>query len=143
MLLILFTVDLTSSYNAINTPSGPGSGLIESLDLFNDIANSRYTSEVPIVLLLHNSELFGQLLAKFPLKDIFVDYTGGTNVEKAQRYIYSRFEQLYQSHRGLTFFTTSFSSPKKSFRYIEAVVQDAIINRALWSLDKRGSWRNE
>jgi guanine nucleotide-binding protein G(i) subunit alpha len=63
----------------------------ESLILFEEICNSRYFSEIPIVLFFNKVDLFKEKIKNVDLNVCFKDYQGGKDYDKAIKYIIQTF----------------------------------------------------
>lgn len=68
--------------------------LLESLELFAEIANSKWFTKTAIILFLNKSDLFREKIQTKDLNILFDDYTGGCNYEKGVKYIQDKFVSL-------------------------------------------------
>ena len=59
----------------------------ESLKLFDDIINSKWFSDTPVVLFLNKSDLFKNKIKKYKISDYFPEYTGGDDFREACDFI--------------------------------------------------------
>lgn len=86
--------------------------LIEALNLFEEMCNSRWFENKSIILFLNKSDLFQEKIKHTDLRQpnpnpfaadkepvLFADYTGGCNYDAALRYIVSKFLQR-AGHEG-------------------------------------------
>ena len=90
---ILFTVDLKSYDQCLPGEELTHNLVMESLVLFDSIVNSRWFLRASIILMLCNLARFKEKLVLFPLKNYFPDYSGGTDVDRAVKYLVWRFNQ--------------------------------------------------
>jgi guanine nucleotide-binding protein subunit alpha len=67
--------------------------MLESLVLFESVINSRWFSRTTIILFMNKIDLFRQKIKKVPMERFFPDYGGGTDLNKAVKYILWRFSQ--------------------------------------------------
>jgi hypothetical protein len=65
----------------------------ESLVLFESVINSRWFLRTSVILFLNKIDVFKQKLPKVPLVHYFPEYTGGSDINKAAKYILWRFTQ--------------------------------------------------
>ncbi|KAG1859028.1 heterotrimeric G protein alpha subunit [Suillus subalutaceus] len=65
----------------------------ESLILFESVVNSRWFLDTFIILFLNKIDVFKKKLLKAPIEKYFPEYTGGTDVNKAAKYILWKFLQ--------------------------------------------------
>lgn len=90
---IVFSVDL-SGYDQVLPDGSNQNQIIESLQAFDSVVNSRWFLRTSVILLLCNMGLFKRKLARSPMGRQFPDYTGGSDVAQASKYIFWRFNQL-------------------------------------------------
>ena len=67
--------------------------MMDNLTLFESIINSRWFLRTSIMLFLTEIDVFKSKLPKVPLEKYFPEYTGGTDINKAAKYILWRFVQ--------------------------------------------------
>jgi len=99
----------------------------ESLFLFDEITNSKFFKDTPIILLLNKDDLFKKKIIEVDLSVCFDNYDGGKDYEKAIKFIEEQFRK--QNHdetkdkRIKTFVTTATDqdSIKKIFNSIKDI----------------------
>lgn len=89
---IIFCVSL-SEYDQVLLEESRQNRMIESLVLFESVVNSRWFLRTTIILFLNKIDVFRQKIKKIPLERFFPDYGGGTDLNKAAKYILWRFNQ--------------------------------------------------
>jgi guanine nucleotide-binding protein G(i) subunit alpha len=89
---IIFCVSL-SEYDQVLLEESRQNRMMESLVLFESVVNSRWFLRTTIILFLNKIDVFRQKIKKIPLERYFPDYGGGTDVNKAAKYILWRFNQ--------------------------------------------------
>ena len=72
--------------------------LMESLVLFDSIANSRLFRQTSIILFLNKVDVFKNKLARSPFRNHFPDYLGGNDVNGAAKYLLGRFDRANQAN---------------------------------------------
>jgi len=87
---ILFVVDI-SAYDKVLYEDEKVNRLVESLNLFENICNSRWFRETSIILFLNKSDLFKEKIKEVPLTTLFADYTGGSDFEAGTTFIEQEF----------------------------------------------------
>jgi guanine nucleotide-binding protein G(i) subunit alpha len=90
---IVFSVDL-SGYDQVLPDGSNQNQIIESLQVFDSVVNSRWFLRTSVILLFCNAGRFKRKLARSPMSRQFPDYTGGSDVAQASKYIFWRFNQL-------------------------------------------------
>ena len=96
---IIFVVNL-ACYDQV-LEEWPQNRMVESLMFFDSVVNSPWFIRTSVILLLANIGLFRSKLALSPLANYFPDYIGGNDVNKAAKYILSRFNQVNRAHLNL------------------------------------------
>ncbi len=66
----------------------------ESMQLFDEICNSKWFMNTALVLFLNKSDLFKEKIEKVDLKVCFADYSGGCSFNNASVYLLSKFKSL-------------------------------------------------
>lgn len=89
---IIFCVSL-SEYDQVLLEESRQNRMMESLVLFESVVNSRWFLRTTIILFLNKIDVFRQKIKKIPLEKFFPDYGGGTDLNKAAKYILWRFNQ--------------------------------------------------
>jgi len=73
----------------------------ESLQLFNEMANSVHLSNAAMVLLLNKKDLFAEKIAKHDMTITFPEYAGGKSNTKATDYLTVQFTRLMKQKERL------------------------------------------
>jgi len=87
---VLFVVDI-AAYDRVLYEDEKVNRLIESLNLFENICNSRWFRDTSIILFLNKSDIFKDKIKEVPLSTLFADYTGGSEFETATAFIEQEF----------------------------------------------------
>ncbi|KAH0559728.1 hypothetical protein GP486_003752 [Trichoglossum hirsutum] len=126
---VMFVVDLCS-YDQTNPEQPTTSLLMESLALFEWVANSPWFVRTSIILLFNNIGRFKQKLPKEPLQNYLPNYSGGNDVNEVMDYILSHFNQRNRAHRLLFAHFTDLADTD-TLKLVIAAVKETIINNAL------------
>lgn len=78
--------------------------MTESIELFEEIANSKWFTKTAIILFLNKSDLFREKLQKVSLKVLFEDYDGGDDFEKGTKFIQEQFTSLHRNQASKKIF---------------------------------------
>jgi len=73
----------------------------ESLQLFNEIANSTHLSSAAIILFMNKKDLFEQKIQKEDLTITFPEYAGGKDYAKASEYLTVQYCSLMKQKERL------------------------------------------
>jgi len=87
---VLFVVDI-SAYDRVLYEDEKVNRLIEALNLFENICNSRWFRDTSIILFLNKSDIFKEKIKEVPLTVLFSDYTGGSSFEAGTAFIEQEF----------------------------------------------------
>jgi len=126
---VIFCVSL-SEYDQNLREDDTQNRMIESLMLYDEVCNSRWFRNIPIVLFLNKVDLFKEKIKQVDLKLCFPSYTGGADFEKASEFIKSRFEDRDQSpHMVYVHFTCAIDTDNISFVF--KCVRESILKKIL------------
>jgi GTPase SAR1 family protein len=107
--------------------------MIESLWLFDEICNSRWFHETNMILFLNKVDIFEDKLCnrKIPLTVCFQDYTEGFDLQKAQKFVQSKFQMANKNPAKQVYdwFTNATSTEGISTVFI--AVKDTILQNRL------------
>lgn len=124
---ILFVVNL-AEYDETLFEDDTCNKMQESLTLFDSIINSRWFLRTNVFLQLSNIENFKTKLQTSPLKNYFLDYTGGSDADIALDYIRERFVSLKQGNNNLyTHSADATDTPAMRFVF-EAIEKHLVMN---------------
>lgn len=87
---VIFCVAL-SDYDQVLQENPNQNRMIESIALFEAIINSTWFGRASVVLFLNKIDLFQLKIPLSPLANSFKDYKGGSDIQKAVKYILYRF----------------------------------------------------
>ncbi|TFK68867.1 heterotrimeric G-protein alpha subunit, GPA3-like protein [Pluteus cervinus] len=104
--------------------------MLESLLLFESIINSRWFRRTSVVLFLNKIDVFKNKLPKIPLERFFPEYTGGTDINKAAKYILCRFMQVNRARLRVYPHLTQ-ATDTTIIRLVFATVNETILQNAL------------
>lgn len=88
--LLIFVASLNDYYQVCGE-DGKTNRLQESINYFIKVANSIWFKDIPIVLFLNKSDLFKKSIQRIKLQQYFPDFYGGTDFQKAVKFIEQKF----------------------------------------------------
>ncbi|CAG8732315.1 10667_t:CDS:2, partial [Acaulospora morrowiae] len=97
---IIFCVALSEYDQNLLEESGQNR-MKESLVLFESVINSRWFLRTSIILFLNKTDLFKEKLPRVPLEKYFPEYSGGSDINKAAKYILWRFTQTNRARLNI------------------------------------------
>lgn len=127
--LIIFCVSL-SEYDQTLLEDNSQNRLEESLILFDSVVNSRWFARSSVVLFLNKIDIFADKIQHVPLEKYFPDYTGGTDINKAAKYILWRFVQLNRANLNIYPHVTQ-ATDTSNINLVFAAIKETILENSL------------
>lgn len=127
--LIIFCVSL-SEYDQFLMEDSAQNRFQESLILFENIVNSRWFARTSVVLFLNKIDLFAEKLKNKPLENYFPDYNGGSDINKATKYILWRFVQLNRANLNIYPHVTQ-ATDTSNIKLVFAAIKETILENSL------------
>ena len=103
---------------------------MESLNLFNQIVNSKWFSQSSTILFLNKTDIFEEKIKHTPLKEFVPDYEGPNEFEPAAGFIRDKFLELNKGKVPVYPYYTC-ATDTKQIEYVFAVVRETILSKAL------------
>ncbi|KAI3608772.1 heterotrimeric g-protein alpha gpa3-like protein [Moniliophthora roreri] len=126
---IIFCTAL-SEYDQVLLEEKNQNRMQESLILFESIINSRWFLRTSIILFLNKIDVFKKKLPKVPLERYFSEYTGGSDINKAAKYILWKFMQTNRARLSVYPHLTQ-ATDTTNIRLVFAAVKETILQNAL------------
>jgi len=103
----------------------------ESLNLFEEICNSRWFKKTSMILMLNKRDLFAEKIKKVPLTKFFPAFEGPNTYEGATAFLKTQFEakQKEKSKQIYTHFTCA--TDTNNMKVVFNAVKDIVIRRSL------------
>lgn len=104
----------------------------ESLKVFDELINSCYFINKPIILFLNKKDLFEEKIKKVDLSTCFPQYDGGLDFTKASEYINKKFKSK-NTNKSRTIFphlttATDTSNVRFVFHAVEKIIMNSLID---------------
>jgi len=103
----------------------------ESLELFAEIANSKWFTKTAIILFLNKSDLFREKIAKVNLKILFPQYEGGNNFEEGHKFIQDKFMVLNRNANKKIFAHVTCATDTENVKIVFDAAKEIIISQNL------------
>ncbi|KAF1805127.1 guanine nucleotide binding protein, alpha subunit [Mucor lusitanicus] len=126
---IIFCVAL-SEYDQVLLEETRQNRMLESIALFESVVNSRWFLHTSIMLFLNKVDLFKAKVARVPLERYFPDYGGGTDINKAVKYILWRFLQANRPKLNVYPHLTQ-ATNTNNIRFVFVTVEETLLQNAL------------
>jgi guanine nucleotide-binding protein subunit alpha len=123
---IIFVVDL-GCYDQVLLEDASQNAMMEQLLLFDSLVNSKWFRRTSVILFLNNVDIFKTKLASQPLENYFPDYKGGSDVNRAAKYLLWRFNLANRAHLQLYAHLTT-SRDKSNLRPLSAAVKETVLH---------------
>ncbi|KAI1700372.1 g-protein alpha subunit domain-containing protein [Ditylenchus destructor] len=104
--------------------------LIEALELFDSISNSRFFVNSSMILFLNKKDIFEQKITKISLSITFPSYRGGLNYAEAVAYIRRQFQRLYKNQQKMYIHETMATDTNQTEKVFASVL-DTIVQENL------------
>jgi len=131
---VLFIAAL-SEYDQVLFEDQNTNRMVEALNLFDQICNSRWFSNTSIILFLNKRDLFAEKITKVPLKKLFPEYSGGSSYEEGVRFIQLQFEIRNKNSKKKVYTHLTCATDTDNVAAVFNAVKDIIIRQ---SLDEAG-----
>eukprot|EP00299_Pterocystis_sp_00344_P014420 c7142_g1_i1.p1 GENE.c7142_g1_i1~~c7142_g1_i1.p1 ORF type:complete len:346 (+),score=74.56 c7142_g1_i1:43-1080(+) len=106
--------------------------MMEALNLFDQICNSRWFCETAMILFLNKHDLFQQKIKAVNLNVCFSDYTGPLGQEQpALGFIAEKFKQLNRHPRRQVYVNVTCATDTTNIRFVFEVVRDIVMQTNL------------
>ncbi|TPX34578.1 hypothetical protein SmJEL517_g02874 [Synchytrium microbalum] len=126
---IIFCVAL-SEYDMTLIEEPTQNRMMESLTLFESVVNSRWFLRTSIILFLNKVDVFKDKLPRIPLSKHFPEYTGGSDVNTAAKFILWRFSQMNRANLNIFPHLTQ-ATDTANIRVVFAAVKLTVMQNAL------------
>jgi guanine nucleotide-binding protein subunit alpha len=124
-----------SEYNQTLYEDDTVNRMHESLKLFDDIINSKWFSDTPVILFLNKSDLFKDKIKKYKISDYFPEYMGGDDFQEACDFITNKFTSLNEKEDTKKIYPhVTCCTDTENIRHVFASVKDSVSKEMLRSL---------
>jgi len=103
----------------------------EAVKLFDEVCNSRWFSQTPIIIFFNKNDLFQEKIKKHDLKNCFPAYDGGFDAEKALNFIKQQFFTLDQNSKRELFHHLTTATHTQTIRVVFECVRGTILSQTL------------
>jgi guanine nucleotide-binding protein G(i) subunit alpha len=105
--------------------------MLESLELFKYISQSKWFNKTAMILFLNKSDLFRDKIARVDLNILFEDYTGGCDYESALSFITNQFVSLNANSSKKVFAHVTCATDTDNVRVVFDAAKEIIISQNL------------
>lgn len=105
--------------------------MMESLQLFKELCNTKWFQQTPFILFLNKKDVFQEKIARVPLKVCFTDYPGPDTFDAGTNYIKDRFVELNDNRAKLIYAHLTCATDTDNIKVVFNAVRDIILNKTL------------
>jgi len=128
---VIFVVAM-SEYNQVLYEDESMNRLRESLNLFEEICNSKWFRKTSMILFLNKHDIFLEKIEISPLCDFFPEYVGGTSSDEASEWIQQQFEEKNEDPENKQIYThVTCATDTKNVAAVFNAVKDILIRKSL------------
>jgi len=127
---VLFVAAI-SEYDQVLYEDENTNRMVEALNLFEEICNSRWFRETAMILFLNKRDLFAEKIKKVSLRVCFQDYDKEDSVEVAQQFLREQFESKNHNPDKHVYSHVTCATDTDNISAVFNAVKDIIIRRSL------------
>lgn len=120
-----------SEYDQVLYEDESTNRMMEALDLFDEICNSRWFQDTSIILFLNKRDLFLEKIRKVPLTVCFKDYDGRQDYEEGCRFLQAQFESRNRSSTKEVYTQITCATDKTNIMHVFNAAKDIVIRQSL------------
>ena len=105
--------------------------LVEALNLFEEICNSRWFEKTSIILFLNKSDMFKEKIEKVELKEYFPEFDGDNTFEHAKEFLEDQFLTRNHNEGKQVYVQTTCATNTENVTAVFNAVKDIIIRNSL------------
>jgi GTPase SAR1 family protein len=127
---VLFVAAI-SEYDQVLYEDENTNRMVEALNLFEEICNSRWFHDTSMILFLNKRDLFGEKIVKVPLTVCFPDYDGENTYEAGSEFLKAQFEAKNHNDDKIVYTHITCATDTDNIAAVFNAVKDIIIRQSL------------
>jgi len=127
---VLF-VAAVSGYDQVLYEDEKTNRMVEALNLFEEICNSRWFRDTAIILFLNKRDIFMEKVAKSSIRTCFPEYRGPDTYEASLEYVIEAFESKNRNTDKQIYTHVTCATDKDNISKVFNAVKDIIIRKSL------------
>lgn len=127
---VLFVAAI-SEYDQILYEDENTNRMVEALNLFEEICNSRWFRDTSMILFLNKRDLFQDKITKVPLTVCFPEYDGGPDFDAAQEFLKFQFASKNRNADKQIYMHVTCATDTTNVAAVFNAVKDIIIRKSL------------
>jgi len=105
--------------------------MLESLELFEEICNSKWFTKTAIIIFMNKADLFKEKIVKVDMNVLFDDYTGGLDYKQGIDYIEKKFESLNRQKSKRLFIHVTTATDTENIKVVFEAAKEIILSQTL------------
>jgi GTPase SAR1 family protein len=130
VIVVLFVAAM-SEYDQVLYEDENTNRMVEALNLFEEICNSRWFRDTAMILFLNKRDLFAEKVQKVSLKVCFPDYTGEDTYEAGCEFLQEQFESKNRNPDKQVYTHPTCATDTDNVSAVFNAVKDIIIRKSL------------
>jgi len=127
---VLFVAAI-SEYDQVLYEDENTNRMMEALNLFEEICNSRWFHDTSMILFLNKRDLFAEKIVKVPLTVCFPDYDGENTYEAGSEFLKHQFESKNHNDDKVIYTHITCATDTDNIAAVFNAVKDIIIRQSL------------
>jgi len=127
---VLFVAAI-SEYDQVLYEDENTNRMVEALNLFEEICNSRWFRDTSMILFLNKRDLFAEKVKKVPLSVCFTEYNGPNTYEAGTVFIKDQFESKNRNPEKQVYSHITCATDTDNVAAVFNAVKDIIIRKSL------------
>lgn len=127
---VIFCVAL-SEYDLKLEEDNETNRMMESINLFGQICNSKWFANTSMILFLNKRDIFEEKIAVTPLTVAFPEYDGNDDWQAAAHWIAEKFQEQNKNRSKQIYSHVTCATDTGNVRFVFNAVKDIILNQAL------------
>ena len=104
--------------------------MLEAMELFEQIVNSKHFDGIDVLLFLNKRDLFQEKIQTIDPVTWFPDYKGGCNYEKAEAYFKAQFEKRIADKKKTLYSYTTCATDTSTMEVVFTSIEGIILAKA-------------
>jgi len=105
--------------------------MVESLELFEEICNSKWFTKTAIIIFMNKSDLFKEKISKVDLNVLFEDYKGGRNYDNGIEFLEEKFHSLNRQQGKKLFVHVTTATDTENIKVVFNAAKEIIVSQSL------------
>jgi len=127
---VLFVAAI-SEYDQVLYEDENTNRIVEALNLFEEICNSRWFRDTSMILFLNKRDLFAEKIKKVPLSSCFAEYQGDDSYEAGVEFMQEQFESRNRNPEKQIYTHVTCATDTNNVAAVFNAVKDIIIRKSL------------